>query len=157
MKTVKHSLITPLKRKLPLTSLFAGTDSKSSGLKDQSLTHNNMNNQELTDIARDAAYHQLRLGQRNPARSTYPRTDEAYRASQSDDSDRVDSLFKLCEQLESENKILKKRSVHIYNSGYKAGHHDSVEGGYVCIYYSDMDSYHEEEVEELIEELIKSE
>ena len=37
-------------------------------------------------------------------------------------------------------------AVHIYNSGYHAGHHDTVEGGYVDIHPGDMDTYHAEEV-----------
>ena len=47
------------------------------------------------------------------------------------------------------------QSVHIYNSGYHAGHHDTVEGRYVDIHPSDMDSYHAEEVAELREALAK--
>ena len=49
------------------------------------------------------------------------------------------------------------QSVHVYNSGYHAGHHDTVEGRYVDIHPSDMDSYHAEEVEELREALAKLE
>ena len=45
---------------------------------------------------------------------------------------------------------LEEATVHIYNSGYHAGHHDTVEGGYVDIHPSDMDSYHAEEVSELL-------
>lgn len=43
--------------------------------------------------------------------------------------------------------------VHVYNSGYYAGHHDTVEGRYIDIHSSDMASYHAEEVAELLSEL----
>lgn len=41
----------------------------------------------------------------------------------------------------------------VYNSGYHAGHHDTVEGGYTHIYPQDMDDYHEDVVMEILEEL----
>lgn len=41
--------------------------------------------------------------------------------------------------------------VRIYNAGYKAGHHDTVEGGYVDVFECDMETYHEEIVREIIE------
>ena len=52
---------------------------------------------------------------------------------------------------------LKEAAVHIYNSGYHAGHHDTVEGGYVDIHSNDMDSYHAEEVAELLAALVGEE
>jgi hypothetical protein len=42
--------------------------------------------------------------------------------------------------------------VRIYNSGYCAGHNDTVEGGYVDIHRDDMETYHAETVEEIIAE-----
>lgn len=54
---------------------------------------------------------------------------------------------------EAMNEELKKLMIHIYNSGYHAGHHDTVEGGYSNIFPCDMETYHEEVVSELIEEL----
>jgi len=60
-------------------------------------------------------------------------------------------------RLREEIAALKAASVHIYNSGYQAGHHDTVEGRYVDIHPSDMDSYHAEEVAELREALAKLE
>jgi len=42
--------------------------------------------------------------------------------------------------------------VRIYNSGYHAGHHDTVEAGYVDIHRDDMETYHLETVEEIIAE-----
>ena len=58
------------------------------------------------------------------------------------------------EALEAEVAALKGASVHIYNSGYHAGHHYTVEGGYVDIHPSDMDTYHAEEVAELLAALV---
>jgi len=55
--------------------------------------------------------------------------------------------------LRAELAALKAASVHIYNSGYQAGHHYTVEGGYTDIHSSDMDSYHAEEVAELLADL----
>lgn len=46
-----------------------------------------------------------------------------------------------------------KRLVHVYNSGYKAGHHDTVETFYVDIVEAEMDTYHEDIVTELVAEL----
>jgi len=60
------------------------------------------------------------------------------------------------ERLQAENARLRTAAIHIYNSGYHAGHHDTVEGRYVDIYSADMDSYHAEEVGELLEELLNS-
>ena len=66
--------------------------------------------------------------------------------------------------LEAENKriraelaALKDAAVHIYNSGYHAGHHYTVEGGYVDIHPSDMDTYHAEDVAELLAALVGGE
>jgi len=53
------------------------------------------------------------------------------------------------------NENLKKLLITIYNSGYHAGHHDTVESIYVNILDCDMDSYHEEEVEDLTKEFKK--
>ena len=55
MKTEMRFLIIPLKSKLPQTSRSAGTVSKNSGLKDQSLTHKNMENEQIR--YEDEKYH----------------------------------------------------------------------------------------------------
>ena len=62
----------------------------------------------------------------------------------------------LCQlnDLHAELAALKDAAVHIYNSGYHAGHHYTVEGGYVDIHSNDMDSYHAEEVAELLAALV---
>lgn len=51
--------------------------------------------------------------------------------------------------LEEENAELKRLLVHVYNAGYHAGHHDTVESVYVHIVECDMDTYHEDVVGEL--------
>ena len=55
------------------------------------------------------------------------------------------------------SNALKEVAVHIYNSGYNAGHHYTVEGGYVDIHSSDMNTYHAEEVAELLAALVGEE
>jgi hypothetical protein len=49
-------------------------------------------------------------------------------------------------------EAMKKELIHMYNRGYKAGHHDTVECGYVDIFDVDMDSYHEDVIDEIIPE-----
>ena len=43
----------------------------------------------------------------------------------------------------------------IYNSGYQAGHHDTVEGGFTDVHYADRGEYHSDVVQELLSELIQ--
>ena len=45
----------------------------------------------------------------------------------------------------------------LYCSGYRAGHHDTVEGAYIDILPQDWDSYFYEEVNDIIEEHIQEE
>jgi hypothetical protein len=54
--------------------------------------------------------------------------------------------------LKEELAASREAATHIYNSGYHAGHHDTVEGRYVDIVPTDMDTYHAEEVAELLAE-----
>jgi hypothetical protein len=42
--------------------------------------------------------------------------------------------------------------VHLYNLGYKSGHHDTVEGRYIDIYVQDMDTYHSDFVSDYLAE-----
>jgi hypothetical protein len=44
----------------------------------------------------------------------------------------------------------------LYNSGYHAGHHDTVEGYYVDILDCDMETYHEDIVAEILEEYTRA-
>jgi hypothetical protein len=46
--------------------------------------------------------------------------------------------------------------VQFYNSGYQAGHEDTVEACFTPIHQSDKDFYHAEEVAELLEQLAPS-
>lgn len=46
-----------------------------------------------------------------------------------------------------------KAAMRLYNSGYKAGHHDTVEAAYIDIHNEDMDNYHEEEAREILDEI----
>lgn len=43
--------------------------------------------------------------------------------------------------------------VEVYNKGYQAGHHDTVEGWFTDVHHSDIQTYHEDEVMELLEGL----
>jgi len=40
----------------------------------------------------------------------------------------------------------------VFNLGYHAGHEDTVEARYVDIHYSELDTYHNEEVIDIIKE-----
>ena len=62
----------------------------------------------------------------------------------------IDRLHSDYATLLARHNALKDATVHIYNSGYHAGHHDTVEGRYVDIHISDMGTYHAEEVAELL-------
>ena len=46
--------------------------------------------------------------------------------------------------------------IHIYNTGYESGHHSTVEGGFIPLAGGDWETYHEEEVRELVAELLES-
>ena len=52
---------------------------------------------------------------------------------------------------------IKTLMTDLYNRGYRAGHHDTVEGGYVDIHYTDQLTYHEDVIDEIIEEMVKAE
>ena len=43
--------------------------------------------------------------------------------------------------------------VHMYNFGYKAGHHDTVEGQYIDLDRRDMGTYHSDIVAEWVEDV----
>lgn len=69
----------------------------------------------------------------------------------------------MCE-LQTENADLLARvarleefAVYVYNSGYRAGHHETVEGRYIDIHPCDMDSFHAEDVRNLLEQAAQSE
>lgn len=52
------------------------------------------------------------------------------------------------------NDRLRKLATRLYNNGYKAGHHDTVEGQYVDVLRCEMDEYHEIEANEILQSLI---
>jgi hypothetical protein len=54
--------------------------------------------------------------------------------------------------IEAENARLKTLLTRMYNKGYKAGHHATVEGQYVDILDEDMDTYHDDIVNEILSE-----
>ena len=45
---------------------------------------------------------------------------------------------------------LKPVMINLYNQGYNAGHHDTVEGGYTYVYPVDMNEYHSDIVENIL-------
>lgn len=51
---------------------------------------------------------------------------------------------------------MSKNAVRIYNSGYMAGHQDTVEGCFTDIFSADMSSYHEDVVSELMKKECRS-
>ena len=51
---------------------------------------------------------------------------------------------------------LLRMAMRLYNSGYHAGHHDTVETGYVDIFSCDMENYHEDEAREIVQEFLGS-
>ena len=50
--------------------------------------------------------------------------------------------------------VTKSFMVHLYNFGYKAGHHDTVEGRYIDICRQDMETYHLEDVSEWLQDMV---
>lgn len=51
--------------------------------------------------------------------------------------------------------MAKEVMVRIYNAGYSAGHHDTVEGGFVHVHNQDKATYHADVVLDLIEEFCR--
>lgn len=69
-------------------------------------------------------------------------------------------MYSELNSVELENEKLRGRTVvelvawatRLYNTAYHAGHHGTVEGDYTHVYPQDMDSYHEDIVQEWMEE-----
>ena len=59
-------------------------------------------------------------------------------------------------RLRDENKAMKEFGVLMYNHGYMNGHHHTVEGYFTDIHQCDMETYHEDVVSDIVEDLIKS-
>lgn len=51
-----------------------------------------------------------------------------------------------------ENAALKSRSIKLFNLGYLHGHESTVEGYFVDVHRSDIDTYHDDVVAEIIED-----
>jgi hypothetical protein len=51
---------------------------------------------------------------------------------------------------------LLRMAMRLYNSGYHAGHHDTVETGYVDIISCDMENYHGDEAREIVQDFLGS-
>lgn len=79
------------------------------------------------------------------------------KAYDGDDRQAVRKAMKDVSALLAEVRRLNRMVVRIYNSGYHAGHHDTVEGQYTHILPQEMDSYQADVVEELITEYAESE
>lgn len=55
-----------------------------------------------------------------------------------------------------EGEQLKKLLCYVYNSGYKSGHHDTVEGSYTDVMFVDFIDYYEKETQELLNEFLNT-
>jgi hypothetical protein len=66
-----------------------------------------------------------------------------------------DQVFKTLNSLAEpvQEPVAKSFMVHLYNFGYKAGHHDTVEGRYIDICRQDMETYHLEDVSEWLQDM----
>ena len=51
------------------------------------------------------------------------------------------------------NDKIKTLMIDMFNRGYAAGHHDTVEGVYVDIHWQDHMTYHEDVVMEMVDEM----
>lgn len=83
----------------------------------------------------------------SPVRQYVPVLDRGYPDTAQTEMAR---LLDECAKLGRENARLQSLMIRIYNSGYKAGHHDTVEAGYVDIHDCDMETYHAETVEDIL-------
>ncbi len=67
--------------------------------------------------------------------------------------DRVE-LLTLLATAEREVERLRETQVYLYNSGYLAGHHDTVEGCWADIHFSDYHTDQSDMVDEVLDELL---
>jgi len=68
-------------------------------------------------------------------------------------ADKAEALQSRSPALDAEVQALRNGAVRIYNAGYHSGHNDTVESRYTHIYQQDMDTYHAEEVAELLADI----
>ena len=54
---------------------------------------------------------------------------------------------------QEQEPVVESFMVHMYNFGYKAGHHDTVEGQYIDLDRRDMGTYHSDIVAEWVEDV----
>lgn len=80
---------------------------------------------------------------------------ETARADAAVELRKADLLFwqKQCELRETALKAAEELHVYLYNSGYMAGHNDTVEGCFTDIHQSDMKTYHADVVKDILEEM----
>ncbi|QNQ56153.1 hypothetical protein [Serratia liquefaciens] len=62
------------------------------------------------------------------------------------------SVAAVIKALAVENAALKSRSIKLFNLGYLRGHESTVEGYFVDVHWSDIDTYHDDVVAEIIED-----
>ena len=55
---------------------------------------------------------------------------------------------------EDERKKLLPKFIHTFNSGHEYGHHCTVEGGFVLVDYREIETYHEQDVEDLLVDIL---
>lgn len=64
-------------------------------------------------------------------------------------------VFEACaEERRLERERLLPLFVRVFNAGYQAGHHETVEGGFVDVDDADKDTYHSDVVNNLLCELL---
>lgn len=68
--------------------------------------------------------------------------------------DIVDGLRERIEELEKIDPQKLNFATWLYNCGYISGHHDTVEGVYTHVGYEDHDTYHDDVVGELLNEIL---
>lgn len=73
----------------------------------------------------------------------------------SDSVDEPESIAEGCPATQSPFVMARDVLVRLYNAGYSAGHHDTVEGGFVHVHDQDKATYHADAVQDLIEEFCR--
>jgi hypothetical protein len=70
--------------------------------------------------------------------------------------DHVADMLVYAATLRQAARVDEGMACRLYNSGYAAGHHHTVEGGFVDVLPVDFDSYHADEVREILSEVALS-
>ena len=87
-----------------------------------------------------------------PDSPTYKWLQSELRAQAKTIGEQQDEITSLRDQLEQSQRL----NIRLYNSGYHAGHEDTVEGGYTDVHPEDMDSYHDDLVAEIVAETLST-